>query len=332
MSASTTGWITRAATVRLAAPKLPADRDTVLAAVLHPNRLPSLPAVAVRVVEVASREDCTPADLVALVSRDPALCAELLRVVNSAESGTNRQVGSIDRAVLLLGLNRVRSLALGLSLPAMRPQSRWDRAAVGHSLSSVGGALLARELAVRLGHPSPDDDLLAGLLRDLGVLLLQQTFPAAWAAHAARSGDPLGGDLCGREREIFGVDHAEVAAEVLRRWNLPDDVVEPIRHHHDPEALAGTPHAARAGVLWFAGLLTRLESLVEHPAALDRVLAVADERFGMSRSALVEFLEAARPKIDRFAESLRRDIGYCPNYAGLLKAGADELARLAGRA
>lgn len=331
MSASTTGWITRTATVRPTAPKLPADRDTVLAAVLHPNRLPTLPAIAVQVVEVASREDCTPAELVSLISKDPALGAELLRAVNSAESGTNRQVGSIDRAVLMLGLNRVRSLALGLSLPAMRPQSRWDRAAVNHSLSSVGGAMLARELAVRLRHPSPDDDLLAGLLRDIGVLLLQQTFPAAWAAHVAQSRDPLGGDLCERERAVFGVDHSEVAAEVLRRWNLPGDVIEPIRHHHHPENLAGTPHAARAEVLWFAGLLTRLESLVEHPAALDRVLAIAEERFGMSRPVLVEFLDAARPKIDQFAEALHRDIGYCPNYARLLKLGTEELVRLSGR-
>jgi HD-like signal output (HDOD) protein len=301
----------------------------VLAAVLHPARVPTVPAVAVRVAEAASRPDCQTDELVALLKQDPGLCAELLRAVNSAQNGLTRPAGSIERAILLVGLNRVRCLALGLSLPSLRPTSRFDPAATQHSLASVGGAILARELAVRAGHPSPDDDLMAGLLRDVGVLLLQQTFPAAWAELTRRPADPLGDEQCAREREAIGVDHAEVGAEVLRKWGLPDDVVEPIRHHHHPEQLAGTPHAARAEVLWFAGLLTRLEAVVEHPEALDRILAVAESRFALPRAELADFLEAVRPKIDDFAQLVNRDIGHCPNYGAILSAARAELSRLA---
>lgn len=330
MSAHITGWITRGATTRVVpTPALPADRDVALQAVLHPSRLPSIPAVAVRVAEVTTRPDCMPGDVRTVIAGDPAFGAALLQAVNSAREGASaRTVGTVDRALLVAGLNRIRLLALSLSLPAMRPQSRYVPAALAHSLTSVGGAILARELAVRLGRPEPEDDLNAALLRDLGVLLVQQTFPRVWAELAAPD-DPLGAAACARERAKIGADHADVGAEALRRWGLPDDLVEPVRHHHHPERLAGTPHAGRAELVWFADLLTRLDAAAEHPRALDFVLAVAAERFGLSRGGLADFLGAVRPKIDQFAEALNREIGHCPDYAGRLQAATDELSRLA---
>jgi eukaryotic-like serine/threonine-protein kinase len=330
MAVHNTGWITRSATTRaIPVPKLPASREAVLEAVLHPSRLPAIPAVAARVAEVVSRPNCLPADVGALIASDPGFSSALLQAVNSARDGPGRNIGSVERAVLLVGLNRVRALALGLSLPTLRPHTRYEPAALAHSLASVAGAIFARELAVHLGHPAPDEDLNAALLRDLGVLLIQQTFPDAWAELLARPGDPLGEEACAREREVFGTDHAEVGAEALYRWGLPDDIVEPVRHHHYPERLADTPHIGRAEVLWFAGLLTRLDAVVEYPDALDRVLAIAANRFALPRGRLAEFLDAVRPKIDQFAETLNREIGLCPDYASLLTLATDELNRLA---
>jgi HD-like signal output (HDOD) protein len=329
MSAHITGWITRGATTRaVPTPALPASREAVLQAVLHPSRLPGIPAVAARVAEVATRPNCTPSDVGTIIAGDPGFSAALLQAVNSAREGASaRTVATVDRAVLVAGLNRVRLLALSLSLPAMRPQARYVPAAQAHSLASVGGAIFARELAVRLGRPEPEDDLNAALLRDLGVLLVQQTFPQAWAELATPS-DPLDRECCARERAKFGVDHAEVGAEVLKRWGLPDDIAEPIRHHHHPDLLADTPHFARAELLWFADLLTRLDTVAEHPTALDRVLSIAARRFRLDVADLADFLGAVRPKIDQFAEALNRDIGRCPNYAARLLAATDELHRL----
>jgi HD-like signal output (HDOD) protein len=330
MSTHHTGWITRGATTRARpVPTLPASREAVLEAILDPTRLPSVPAAAVKVAEAARRPDCQPGDVRPLIAGDPQLSEALFQTINSARDGQGRQVGSVERAVLLVGLNRVRTLALSLSLPALRPHARHLRAAREHSLTSVSGAIFARELALLRGHPSPEDDLDAALLRDIGVLLIQQTFPDAWAGLMARGGDPLGEEACEREREVFGVDHAEVSAEVLRRWGLPDEIAEPVRHHHRPELLAGTPHFDRAELLRFAGMLTRLEAVAEHPEALDRVLALAAERFSLSLSSLAEFLGAVRPKIDRFADVLNREIGLCPNYASLLSSAAEELNHLA---
>ncbi|MBA4062100.1 MAG: serine/threonine protein kinase [Isosphaera sp.] len=311
------------------APESP-GRDAVLAAVLAPDRLPTPPAVALRVVTAAAKPDCDPAEIVTLLAQDPALCAKLLQAVNSCLYGLGKPVASLHRAVAVLGLGAVRSLALGLSLPAVRTGPA-DAATRAYHVSSVAGAIIARELSARTNRGTSADDLVAGLLRDLGAILLQQTFPDAWRAMVGRWGDRLLAEPCEAETETFGVSHAEVSAELLRRWHLPDDVVEPIRHHHHPERLAVAPdgYARRAELLYFAGLLANLDTVVRHPPVLDYVLGLSASRFGLPRPALVKFMEGVAPRVVEFGRLLDRDVRDCPNFAEALSAGGRELVNLA---
>jgi HD-like signal output (HDOD) protein len=301
------------------------DRDAVLAEVLSPDRLPTPPAIALKVVQAASRPDCEPDEIVALLGRDPALCAKLLRAVNSCVYGLGRPVASIARAVTVLGLNTVRSLTLGLSLPAMRAGPAADAAMRNYWMVSVGGAIVARELAVLTHRPFPDDDLVAGLLRDIGAVLLRQAFPAAWDALAA---GPLDAP-CEAEEAVFGVTHAEVSAVLLQGWNLPAELIEPIRFHHAPERLADRPPLAeRARLLQFADQLAQLDVVARDPAALERVLGIARDRYRLSEPALVAFMERVVPKVTEFGALLSVDIGACPDFGAVLTAGATELVNL----
>jgi HD-like signal output (HDOD) protein len=304
----------------------------LLEAVLDPNRLPTPPAVALQVASAATRPNCRPAEIVSLLSRDPALCAKLLKAVNSCIYGLSRPVGSIDRAVTILGLNAVRSLALGLSLPAVQKAGPTDPASQEYWVASVGGAMIARELAARLKFPNPEDELVAGLLRDLGSMLLRQTFPDAWAEMPGRY-HPLHLvlDPCAAEEETFGASHADVSAELLKRWNLPAEIVEPIRHHHHPEALAAAPavHRSRAGLLHFADLLARLDTVVRDPELLEYTLLVGREQFGLPRVELVQFLGRVVPKILEFGKLLNQDVSSCPDLGSVLAAGSMQLVELA---
>lgn len=266
----------------------------------------------------------------ALLSRDPALCAKLLKAVNSCLYGLSRPVSSLDRAVVILGMNTLRSLALSLSLPAMRVGAATDKRLQDYWLSSVGGAIIARELAIRQRRPCPEDDLVAGLLRDLGAILLQQTFPDAWEEMVTREADRMVEDPCEPEMELFGIDHADISAELLRSWNLPQDIVEPIRHHHHPERLLGAGKAlvARAELLCFANLLVNLDSVTQQPALLRQLLDTAQERYNLSRSDLVGFLESVVPKVDQFSQLINQDIGLCPDFPSILQTGSQELVNL----
>lgn len=306
-------------------------RDTVLAQVLDPSRLPTPPAVALQVAQTASRPNCRPSEISALLSQDPTLCAKLLKAVNSCLYGLSRPVAGIERAVTILGLNTVRSLALGLSLPAIRSVGPTDASTREYWIQSVGGAIIARELAIRMRYPCPEDDLVAGLLRDLGTVLLQQTFPNAWEELANRC--PPGrriAEPCEVEEEAFGVCHADISAELLRRWNLPEEIVEPIRYHHRPELVDATHKTvrSRAELLYFAEFLVHLDTVIQHQDVLDRVLLLARERYSLSKDALVALLGGVVPKIVEFGRLLDQDISKYPNFAAILSAGSLELAEL----
>jgi HD-like signal output (HDOD) protein len=295
---------------------------------MDPSRLPTPPAVALQVVNAASKADCDPAEVTALINQDPALCAKLLKAVNSCLYGLSKPVASLQRAVAILGLNTVRSLALGLSLPAMRGAGAVDDALRDYWVASVGGGILARELAVRARRPNPEDDLIAGLLQDLGTILLRRTFPDEWRKFAEQGGERVVADPTEAEEEAFGIGHAEVSAELLRSWNLPEEIVEPIRYHHRPERLAGTPLADRAELLYLTGHLTHLDATVQSPAALNRVLATARDRFRLTQPQLIEFLNSVAPKVEAFAGLLNQDVGQRPDFAAVLMTGAEELVKL----
>lgn len=305
-------------------------RTELLAAILDPNRLPTPPAVAVQVVNAASKPDCDPQEIITLLSLDPALCAKLLRAVNSCIYGLKQPVASVARAVQVLGLKTVRSLALGLSLPAVKNPRANEAELREFWISSVGGAIIARELALLSRRPAPDDDLVAGLLRDMGEVLLQQAFPERWAEHTQQKSHQILENPCAAEITSFGIDHAEVSAELLRSWKLPDDIVEPIRFHHQPGAMVmAFPHRReRAELLAFASRLVQLDAVVQRPELLEQLLRTARERFQLSQAALIEFLQRIAPKVEAFANVLNQDIGQCPDFAAILAVGAAELVNL----
>jgi HD-like signal output (HDOD) protein len=318
-----------------AAPSTPAlrpgaTREEILAFVLRAGQVPTPPMVALEVVNAASKPDCDPKDIVAVLTRDPALCGKLLRTVNSCLYRLKTPLSSVARAVHVLGLNAVRSLALALSLPAAKGARGPDEGLREYWVSSVGGAIIARELAI-LRRAVTDDDLVAGLLRDMGEPLMRRAFAEWWPQHTARHAHRLVDDPCGAEYSSFGIDHADVSAEMLRGWNLPREIVEPIRHHHRPAQLAAAPQELRerAELLHFADQLVRLDSISQRPDVLEQLLAAARDRFDLPRPALVEFLQKVAPKVEEFAAVLNQDIGQCPDFGAILAAGAAELVSLA---
>jgi putative nucleotidyltransferase with HDIG domain len=209
------------------------------------DELPTLPAVIPKILGLIESDRSNAADIAGAISHDPALSAKVLKVANSAYYGFSREISSLENAVPLLGFRMVRSLALSLGIIRIFP--RGERTPhftqAGLWIHSVAVGTAARALADQFGRSSPPEQLFTiGILHDVGKLVLDQFFHDRFqqVLTAARA-EGLEPHLA--EREMIGLDHGEIGAMLLTRWQIPDQVANPIEAHHRQDVPAGTDGA-----------------------------------------------------------------------------------------
>jgi diguanylate cyclase (GGDEF)-like protein len=201
------------------------------------DRLPTLPAVALKILEVARKDDVTVAEMEGVISADPPLAAKVLRIVNSPFYSLPRKVTSVRQAISLLGVNSVKSLALGFSLVkgnTRKKTGNFDYTAFWKK--SIIGAVSSRLLASDGSGASSEDCFFLGLLQDIGALALTQLLPRRYA-EVMKLKQEKQLPLVEAERRVLGFDHAEAGDFLIRGWGLPPTFHLPIRYHHDPERL-----------------------------------------------------------------------------------------------
>jgi putative nucleotidyltransferase with HDIG domain len=201
------------------------------------DRMPPFPQSVTRLLEMTASVNCAPRDLVKVIEHDPVLTGQVLKVVNSAYFGLSRQIASVRHAVVFVGINTVKHLALTAaaigSLPRTTDAGIDMQAYLRHALTT---ATISRMLAQRYGSGTTDDVqlvFLAGLLHDIGTVACAQFMPKEYL-QAVQEGlnDPI--LLVRAERRIFGVDHAKISAMLLKKWAMPDSVIEAVDNHLEP--------------------------------------------------------------------------------------------------
>lgn len=211
------------------------------------SELPPAPAAAVKLVQLTRDEDTGVATISHVIETEPALAAKVLRIVNSAFYGFPRRIHSIHRAVTLLGLSAVRQAALHLLFYEGLIQ-RGDKGAFDRLFfwqHSLLVAILSRGIAERLAHPDPDSLYAAGLLHDLGKVILESHGRVRYSDFLAASTN-TGNSIREDERTFFGVSHDTVGAVISESWKLPELVCRVQSLHHSPLANAGiTPQQAQ---------------------------------------------------------------------------------------
>ncbi|HZL36687.1 MAG TPA: GGDEF domain-containing protein [Tepidisphaeraceae bacterium] len=214
--------------------------------------LPSLPAIALQVLELAQRPDVDIAQIARTLSRDPALCSRILRTVNSSFYGRSQHVSTVSHALVILGLQAVKTLVLGFSLVANLAKDKskgfnhleyWRR--------SIYSATAARTIAVKIHLVQQEEAFLAALLEDIGMLVLDQVLGAEYGDIHAKAATH--NDLPAIEREALGTDHAEVAGLMAAEWKLPPVLSAPIAQHHTPQAVTEPALKAVVDLVHLAG-------------------------------------------------------------------------------
>lgn len=202
----------------------------------HIFRMPSLPVTVTRVLDICNNPAASAIELSQVISLDPVLMGQVLRLVNSAFCGLREAVPSLPRAIIMLGMNTVKNLvlssavmkALGMNRPGALPMDQFWL----HSLcTGVAAKWFASAKGIRLEMSW--DYFVGGLLHDLGKIPLNNLCPDEYGvvlARAAAGHIPL----CEAERNALGLDHTQVGAMIARQWQLGNLLEDCLAHHHAP--------------------------------------------------------------------------------------------------
>jgi len=277
--------------------------------ILSCPRLPSLPAVALEVLRLCHGEEIDLWKIADALSSDPSLAARVLRTANSASMAVRGKVGTLTRAVPILGSNAVIAIALSFSLVRgrRRDDTGFDRSAFWRR--AVFAALASRTLAEGAeGAVDPEEAFLAALLQDLGMLALAEVFPAQYGAICVRAaGDHEA--LAQLERDVFEADHAAVGALLVTTWRLPGSLQHAVAASHAAPPAEAAP--AEAALLRCVELSGHLADVWVAPgeSALRPAVEAARARLGFSEVDLEAVLGRMALLIPETAGDFDIDLG-----------------------
>ncbi len=214
----------------------PFVQDDLKKIIARLNKLPSLPALYVAIMEEVQSQHTSVERIGAIIERDPGMSAKILQIVNSAFFGLKQTISNPVQATSFLGVETIRDLALSMSIFAQFNSQLIKELGLGmlwdHSTTT---GFFARTIA-HIENQSKNitgDAFTAGILHDVGKLILAENLPRQYYT-ALRLASSKNKPQFEAEREVFGVSHAEVGAYLLGIWGLPDGVVDTVAYHHTP--------------------------------------------------------------------------------------------------
>lgn len=199
----------------------------------------SLPAAAEKVLRMTASDDADPLQLCEVIQNDPVLVARILKRLNSSYYALSQKISDLKTAISLLGLREIRNLALtvfvsrsfegGAVHGTYRRESLWSH--------SVGVAVASRLVARVCGLAGCEEAYIAGLLHDIGLILIDQTLQRHFHKLIDSIDEQTPTHIV--ESRLLAFDHAMLGGFVARRWNFPDNVADAITFHHQPWAYSG---------------------------------------------------------------------------------------------
>jgi putative nucleotidyltransferase with HDIG domain len=271
-------------------------------AIKNISHIATLPEITLRIIELVEDQSSTAQDLHKVIQNDPALCSRILKVVNSAFYGLPRQIGSINRAIVLLGLNAVKNIAIAASLtklfrggdlcPRFSARDLWT-----HSMATAASSKLICD-QLKLGLP--DEAFLAGLIHDIGIMVeMQASREKLLQVFDKMKFDAAGvpqTDMREIERQVIAADHCAFGMALCENWKFPKSFAHVAGGHHDPMSLpsgnrmlASVVHVAdRMAAECKYGFRADLPSTLVEPAVLDELRVTMPT---------LESIKSALPKI-----------------------------------
>ncbi len=288
--------------------------------------LPSLPAIAMRIIQEVKKDKSSMNELARVISVDPALTTKILRIANSSFYALPYKVESIDKAVNILGLEALKNIALSFVIVRGFKRNKVDE--FDHELfwkRSITAAVSAEMIASKMGLTRADT-FVTPLLMDVGVFVMYLSRPDDYLkvvnkkkisrlkTHEA-------------EREVFGFDHMDVGSEILKEWGIPEEIYRPISYHHKREECPAELSDI-VDVLMLADLSSSvyhgnksIEKFAELREHLQKKLKITEEE-------VRDFTDSIAEKTVEILSSFEIDPGDMKPYSRILEEANEELGKL----
>lgn len=268
------------------------------------DELVSFPQVAIRVTRMVEDKMSSAEDLGRELARDPALSLKLLRLANSPLYGARNEIDTISRAVMILGTMRIRDMVLassavdsfsGIPNELVTMEDFWRR--------SLYTGLASKFIAAQRGEGREESSFVAGLLHNIGKLVIYNRFPEQSVRAFMMVLDAEVPESFLAEQRILGFDHAELGGALLSKWGLPAHLVEAVACHHEPEKAEQYPvEAALTHVSSRISLMAQLDTTAI--ADIPPVNAASMECLGLSHENLPTIVEQIQLTILDLEEAL----------------------------
>ena len=302
--------------------------------ILQSRNLPTLPSIAVQLLELSNNPEAQISDYVSVIRNDPAISARIVQAANSSYFGMSFEATSVEGAIPRLGTTVVTSLALSFSLVMDSHDKQhndlytdlWSRSL----LQAVAGEFLAKKYRKN----PPCQFFLAGLLCDIGVLALLKTIPDEYVPllHNALE---TGSAVDEAERQELGFSHAEIAARMMEQWHMPEMLIKAVSVHHAPledfEALEDGEHPAMCRFTRFASCLGEYLTRNGDMEVFKELCEFGQSFFDIDEEELKELIEEVRDKTEDAAQMMSIDTAKLPKPSELLAEANAQLAQIALR-
>jgi putative nucleotidyltransferase with HDIG domain len=258
--------------------------------------LPTLPEIPTRIFQLVADKGSSMEDVSKIIERDPSLTANILKIANSPYYGMRQKVASLQLALTVLGLNEIINIITSISIVRMFPSSKransFDR--ISFWRHSFGCATAARMLSRDMRFNTQGVDFVAGLLHDIGKLIIDQHFHSKLTAIRKLKEEEDATEL-EAETSSIGVDHATLGSWLAQKWDLPAVLVESITYHHSPLDVLALAQPSRQPALT---AIVHLSDILSHEPQLNftESLQTSDS---FSDNLAWKIILAERPDLDK---------------------------------
>ncbi|MGB3211004.1 MAG: HDOD domain-containing protein [Desulforhopalus sp.] len=275
------------------------SKDKAYSLIQKSGNLPTLPSILLKLLAACDNDDTPLSEVATIISKDPVLSFKVLQLVNSAYYGFRYSFNGIEQAVVYLGANTIKNVAVTMSVHQVFERKRFKNIKNFNNsvfwYHSLMCATLAKRIAQKTNFTNIDEAYLSGLLHDIGRLILITTFPEEHETILTKTEDRK--NTLWAESQLLGVTHCEAGAWLMEKWQLNPMMADAIRYHHEP--LDKVQEAfPLVKIIYLANFLN------ENIDDSEKKYEISNLLMGLNENDVQDIIEGAEEEVEQIARDL----------------------------